>query len=44
MSIYEETVAATKFDPTAAGPSVDFDGWDDLIPNPSVAEMVENFV
>lgn len=41
MSIYDETVQATGFDPTVAGPSIEFEGWGDLIPPPSLPELIE---
>lgn len=41
MSIYDETVAATGFDPTAPGPSIEFEAWGDLIPPPSLPELID---
>jgi len=41
VSIYDETVVATKFDPFAPGPSTEFEDWGDLIPAPSLAELAE---
>ena len=41
MSIYDETRAAMKgFDPFAPGPSTEFEGWGDLVPPPSVSELL----
>lgn len=41
VSIYEETKMALGFDPEAPGPSIEFEGWGELIPPPSLAELVE---
>lgn len=42
MSIFDETCAAMRgFDPFAPGPSIEFEEWGDLVPPPSVAELLE---
>lgn len=42
MSIYDQTREAMEgFDPFAPGPSIEFEEWGDLVPPPSVAELLE---
>lgn len=41
MSIFEETKQALHFDPFAPGPDTSFKDWGDLIPAPSLPELVE---
>lgn len=41
MSIYEETIAATGFDPAAPGPSIEFEDWEGVVPPPSLPELIE---
>lgn len=40
MSIFDETVAATGFDPADPGPSTEFENWD-VVPAPSLAELMD---
>ena len=40
MSIFDETVEALKFDPFAERPETQYEEWGDLVPPPSVNELI----